>query len=228
MNKLTCIFLLIMSSSVNAIAISSLFEVADRNGHSSFELINNDEKDMYINLKMAKVDINNGKKELVKLDKNNLSSWEFTTTPSRTILRPGARKKIKLKYICKSDCEKNEDKLFFVDVAPVPYSESNKSSLAFAFGYRVYFLVPAKKVVGSYSINRTKSGFSFKNDSNTMLTAVLNTCSKDFNSDCIYQYRVLSKQNKSFTFPDNFGKKDKINFTVINANEEFSESYLLH
>ncbi|USR75075.1 fimbria/pilus periplasmic chaperone [Photobacterium damselae] len=228
MNRLLLLLLLLLSSNSNAIAISSLFEPADKNGNASFSLINNDGKDMYINFKMAKVELKDGKKKTVQLDKNNLSNWEFSVTPSRMILKPNEQKRVKLKYVCKNDCEKNEDKLFYVDVAPVPYSESKKASLAIAFGYRVYFLVPASKIKGDYEINKTRKGFSLDNRSNTMLTAVLNTCTKEFSSGCIYQYRVLSGQSKDFSLPKEIANKDKIKFTVINPNEEFSESYLLH
>ncbi|HIF9184276.1 TPA: fimbria/pilus periplasmic chaperone [Photobacterium damselae] len=228
MNKFIFILLSVLASNAHAIAISSLFESANKNGDATFEIVNNDGKDMYISFKMAKVNINNGKKEVDKLNKDNLSLWEFTTTPSRTRLKPNERKKIKLKYTCKIDCDSNRDKLFYVDVAPAPYSESKKSSLAFAFGYRVFFLVPAKKMIGTYKIARKKHGFFFENSSNTMLTAVLNTCTKDFNSDCIYQYRVLPNNTKEFILPNDVKDKANINFTVINANEEFSENYLLH
>lgn len=220
---------LIFSCQSQAIAISSLFEVADVNTHlADIQVINNDGKDMFINLEMSKVRYIDGKKVEEKLNKDNVGDWTFRVSPSQMILKPGERKTIRMLNDCDEDCEFSEDQVYAVSVTPVPYSEGRKSAVAVAFGYKVYFIDPASEVIIDYDLKRiSKNKISFENRSNTMLNAVLNLCTKGFNSDCIYEYRLLPNSKREFKLPLKSQEQSTLKFSVINANEVVHERVTL-
>jgi P pilus assembly chaperone PapD len=214
-----------LSYQAHAIAVSSLFEVADVKTHSAdIQVINNDGKDMFINLSMAKVRYVDGKKIVENLNKDNVADWKFNVSPAQMILKPGERKIIRMFNDCDLDCKFSEDQVYAVSITPVPYTNGKKSAVAVAFGYKVYFIDPASEVLVDYDLKRiSEDKISFENRSNTMLNAVLSLCTKDFSSDCIYEYRLLPNSKREFRLPAESHKKSKIDFSVINANEVVHE-----
>ncbi len=67
----------------------------------------------------------------------------------------------------------------------------------------------------------------FKNNSNTMLNAVLNTCTREYKNDCIFEHRLLPNSEKEFSFPKGSDDGSKQSFSIINANEEINEKVTL-
>ncbi|HIF9096597.1 TPA: pilus assembly protein [Photobacterium damselae] len=226
-NLLVLASVLIYSNASHAIAISSLFEAADPKTHSADVIIeNNDGKDMFINIEMAKVDYIDGKKVVTKVDKDNFKDWTFSVNPTQIVLKPNERKTIRLHNKCADkECKLKKDKVYAVDVTPVPYVNGKASAVAVAFGYRVYFMDPATQVDLKYKIKRvSKDQIMFVNNSNTMLRAIFNACTTEYNSDCIYDYRVLSGSTKKFKLPETLINKKVLKVNIINANEEINES----
>ncbi|HIF9203963.1 TPA: pilus assembly protein [Photobacterium damselae] len=229
MKKYVCLVLsfILYSNFANAIAVSSLFEAADAKTHSADVIIeNNDGKDMFVNIEMAKVEYINGKKVVTKVDRKNIKDWTFSVNPTQLILKPKERKTIRLHNKCSnSECKLEKDKVFAVDITPVPYVDGKASAVAVAFGYRVYFMDPATDVDLKYTIKRiSKDKFKFNNRSNTMLRVIMNTCTTEYNKDCIYDYRTLSGSSKTFTLPEKLRNKSSLKVNIINANEEINES----
>lgn len=222
--------ILVFSYQSQAIAISSLFEVADAETHlADVQIINNDGRDMFINLEMSKVRYVDGKKVVEKLNKENVNDWNFRVSPSQLILKPGERRTVRMSNDCKKDeCAFTEDQVYALDVTPVPYSEGEKQVIAMAFGYRVYFLDPVTEPKIDYNLKRvSENKFYFENNSNTMLNAVLNLCTRDFTSECIYQYRLLPNSARELTLPTKVADKTQLEFNIINANEEVNETVTL-
>ncbi|WMN88900.1 pilus assembly protein [Vibrio parahaemolyticus] len=233
LTNLFSLTLLLVSGSSYAIAVSSLFEVSDTNGVGEVKILNNDGKDMFIKMTMSEVEYIDGEKVVKPLDKNNLKDWKLILTPPQVILKPEQQKTIKFHYLCENkdsngECVTDKDHIYAVDMSPVPYSEGQESSVAIAFGYRTYFLIPATKLDISYDLNRKGSDkFEFDNKSNTMLTVVLNSCKTKFKNECIYQYRVLPGSKKEFPFPKDFVGKEKVEGVIINANEKYHKKFSL-
>ncbi|MGR5366457.1 pilus assembly protein [Photobacterium damselae] len=220
-------FISLYSTYTNAIAVSSLFEAADAKTHSADIIIeNNDGKDMFINIEMSKVDYIDGKKIVTKVDRNNIKNWTFSVNPTQLVLKPNERKTIRLHNKCSNkECKLKKDKVYAVDITPVPYVEGKVSAVAVAFGYRVYFMDPATEVNLKYKIKRlSKDKFVLTNHSNTMLRAIMNACSSEYNSDCIFDYRVLAGASKEFYIPKKLRNKSSLKVNIINANEEINES----
>ena len=210
----------------HAVAVSSLFEVANDEHYADFSITNNDGKDMFINLEIAKVAYVNGEKVVTKVNKDNLSTWTFSVSPSQIILKDGETRTVRMRNDCaKQTCDFDEDQVYAVDVNPYPYvGEGEDSAVSVAFGYRIYFMDPASEVKLNYEIKRVNNKeFRFSNKSNTMLNAVINTCEKGFSSNCIYQYKLLAGSEKVFKLPESYVGKKNINITVINANESINE-----
>ncbi|ABU70622.1 pilus assembly protein [Vibrio campbellii] len=224
-------FAALFSSQSMALAVSSLFEVADKDTHiADIQVENNDKTDMFINMEMSKVHYVDGKKVIDKLSRDNLVDWAFSVSPSQLILKPGERKTIRMMNHCEDKCDFEEDQIYAVDITPVPYYEGKKSAVAVAFGYRTYFLDPVKTehVKLDYDLKRTGKGtFKFKNRSNTMLNAVINTCTREYSSDCIFEHRLLPNAEREFSFPKGSDDGSKQTFSVINANEEINEQVTL-
>ncbi len=107
-----------------AIAVSSLFEVADKDTHiADIKVENNDKQDMFINMEMLKVRYVDGKKVVEKLNRENLTNWDFSVSPSQMILKPGERKTVRMMNHCKDKCDFKEDQVYALDITPVPYYE---------------------------------------------------------------------------------------------------------
>lgn len=214
-----------------AIAVSSLFEVADSETHiADIQVENNDQQDMFINMELLKVHYVDGKKVVEKLSRENLDDWTFSVSPSQMILKPGERKTIRMMNHCLENCNFSEDQIYAVDITPVPYYEGEKSAVAVAFGYRTYFLDPIdiEHVNLNYELKRTGKGtFIFKNRSNTMLNAVLNTCKRKYSANCIFEHRLLPNSEREFSFPNGSDDGSKQTFSVINGNEEINEQVTL-
>ncbi len=222
--------LLFLCGKSYALAVSSLFEVADSNTHSADVMIeNNDGKDMFVNISMIGVEYVDGKKIETKLTKDSLLNWSFSVSPTQLILAPGERKSIRMHNNCLSTkCIFDKDQVYAIDINPVPYVNGKKTAVAVSFGYRVYFMDSASDYNIDYKIKRLNDNkFKFDNDSNTMLTAVFNVCDKEFSSDCIYQYRVLSGASKTFFLPKKLIGKKSIKLNIINGNEDFNEQIII-
>jgi len=214
-----------INSPANAIAVSSLFEAADpETGSAEVVIENNDGKDMFVNLSMVKIEYKDGNKIVTTLNKGNFADWTFSVSPTQMILADGEKRTIRMKNLCDGQkCALQRDEVYAVDITPVPYSDGKVSSVSVAFGYRVYFMDPASKVQLDYEIERVgKTKFRFINKSNTMLNAVLNTCDKEFSSDCIFQYKLMSGANRVFKLPKKITNKPSITMNIINANEEIN------
>lgn len=226
-----CFLAVLFSCQSMAVAVSSLFEVADKDTHlADIKVENNDSQDMFINMEMLKVRYVDGKKVIEKLSRENLKDWAFSVSPSQMILKPGERKTVRMMNRCKDDCDFKEDQVYAVDITPVPYYEGKKSAVAVAFGYRTYFLDPVKvdNVKLDYNLTRIGKGkFLFKNHSNTMLNAVLNTCTREYSSNCIFEHRLLPNAEREFPIPKGSDDGRKLTFSIINANEEINEQVTL-
>lgn len=220
----------LFSTQSHALAVSSLFEVADQDTHmAEVEVINNDKQDMFINVEMSKVKYVDGKKTYEKLNKDNVISWDFNVSPSQLILKPGEKKKLRMKIKCEDGCDFHEDQVYAIDIKPVPYYQGKKSAVAVAFGYRVYFLDPVSKknIKLKYKLKKKDNEhFIFENNSNTMLNAVINTCEREFVSNCIFEHRLLPNSKRVYSFPKSV-KDGNATFNVINANEEINEKVAL-
>ncbi|MGR5435712.1 pilus assembly protein [Vibrio owensii] len=235
MKNLKCLGLflaLTLSNYANAVAVSSLFEVADDDNLGEVKIYNNDGKDMFIRMKMSKIEYIDGEKVITPLNKDNVKDWRLTLTPPQLVLKPNQTKTVKFNYICNEskgeDCRTDEDQIYAIDMSPVPYAEGQTRAVAIAFGYRTYFLIPAKEIDISYEVSRINNEqFKFINNSNTMLTMVFNVCTKEFSSDCIFEYRTLPNSNKVYDLPKEMFDSKNIEGTVINANEEFRENISL-
>ncbi len=233
--KLLICFSALFCFDLHAMAISSIYEVADPlTNMAKIDLFNNDGKTMYVNLSMSKVSYENNKKKVTPLSKSSLPDWKLSVTPSKIIMRADERKSFRMHYLCNSKCNLPFDEVYAVDVSPVPYNEfTNSSAVAMAFGFRVYFLIPATNPEINYKIkwkDKSKGVFSLENNSNTMTTAVLNVCTKEFSNDCIYQYRVLSGSKKEFTLPLDkviHRKNGKIEMNMISPDEKYNEVFYL-
>ncbi|TCN88486.1 hypothetical protein EDB65_102273 [Vibrio crassostreae] len=213
----------------NAIAVNKTFEVADENGKGELKIANNDNKDMFIRFELSKVTYDDGKKILTPLNKDNMKDWNLYISPGQLIIKDKERRTVRINYVCDEEssidqCNRFEDQIYAIDVLPVPYSESMKSSVAISFGYKLYFMVPAKMVDFRYAIKRiSKSEFLFENKSNTLLNAVINTCKKEFKNNCIYENRLLPGQSRKFSIPERLHEEKKINVTIINPNQEIKD-----
>lgn len=214
-----------------AVAVSSLFEVADKDNHvADIQVENNDKRDMFINMEMVRVHYVDGKKIVEQLNQNNLKDWTFSVSPSQIILKPGERKTIRMMNRCGDNCDFKEDQVYAVDITPVPYIDGKKSAVSVAFGYRTYFLDPVRleNTKIDYDLKRISNDkFVFENNSNTMLNAVLNKCTRDYKSNCIFEHRLLPNSKKEFSLPKGSDDGSKQTFSVINANEEVNEQVTL-
>lgn len=227
--RMKIVFILLMTCFINqpianALAVSNTFIVGEKNGSGELQVINNDGKDMFVKFTMSKVVYENGNKKIIPLNEDTLENWNLTITPPQMVISDKERKSIALNYLCspsgKNECNKEEDQFYAIKISPTPYSESGNDSAAIAFGYNLYYMIPAENVDLVYSIKRQNNReFYFENSSNTMLTAVFNTCKTKYSNNCIYQYRLISGTKGTFKLPEEVIDQKDIDVTIINANQ---------
>ena len=166
--------------SSHAIGIDSIMGFADNNGKGHFTLINSEEYRQFIQVAMSKVTTQDGQFVKTPLTRHNLSDWDITVRPARTVIDPQLQKDFDVSYQPKAGADKTKDHMYQVTFVPTPYfakGKANKHALQVAIGFAPYFIVPAEKDAPlNYDMTFKGKTFHLHNHADTYLHAVLDTC----------------------------------------------------
>ncbi|MGR5240169.1 hypothetical protein ACPV36_04650 [Photobacterium damselae] len=221
----------VLSAQVNALAIDNMLYFIGKSNSTKIDLINNESRKAYIKTTMSKIDVKNNKLYETELSSENISDWNVTLTPSRTIMEPKQAKSISVRFNCAKNCNRAVDEIYKLSILPVPYGEDGKlTDVKLGFGFAPYVIVPAAEQKPSYNIEYTKDkkGIIFSNTGNTFLNAVIDICKKDVNKQCNISHRMLPGRTKTFKLNDEVQKLNSIKFYVVNYDESYKNITVIH
>ncbi|TCN88483.1 hypothetical protein EDB65_102270 [Vibrio crassostreae] len=186
-----------------AISISSLLEVANDDDSAIIRVVNNDEVTMFVKVTSNKLQYNNGVRETIELSKNNVGSWGLKYTPTHLVLEPGEEKSVKLWYKCDLEpCDRSKDIVYGVNFSPTPYLTSDQDKMNLVLGYKTYFVLTADKPKYAYALEKSiDNKVMITNKGNSSLMAIINNCTSDIKSNCIFKYRLLPEVSKFIELP---------------------------
>ncbi|MGX9459341.1 hypothetical protein ACWU37_20650 [Photobacterium damselae subsp. damselae] len=215
------------SNQTPMIAVDSLVKFADKKNHSAYiSIVNTSKFDAYLMTNMNEVKIINNKLVKKALTINNMGEWKLFVSPPKMILRGNEEKKLKIKYDCSSNnCNISHDIIYQIPITPVPYNdEDGASSVAMAFGFAPYFIIPATEQNVDYDYKISNGYLEINNTGNTYINAVISTCEKVQKNDCIYEYKVLSGRAMKFKLPKEMIAKQRALMTVVNYDQTYRKT----
>ncbi|MGR5327829.1 hypothetical protein [Photobacterium damselae] len=228
MKKFVISCALLGATGLNAMTIDTMLKVADKNGQGAYVVTNNELAPIFVNVNLAKINVEQG--EVVKdyYTKNNLLSWEASMTQNKFVVKPGMKKIIGIRALCADSCDENKDSIFAAQFTPTPYKKKGKEEkgVSISYGYESIFIIPAKNKKISYTIKKDKSLVKLKNDSNTTLEVFFNKCSEMFKSDCSIKSVLLPGRVRTIKLPKNAQKGD-INTIVTSIDDDFYRKEVL-
>ncbi|MGR5331054.1 hypothetical protein [Photobacterium damselae] len=230
MKQKTLLLVLSLSSlNVNALAIDNMLFFTDNSGSTRIELLNNESRKAFVKIAMSKIQVDNNKFVNIPLTSKNISEWNLSLTPSKTILEPKQAKSIAVHYSC-NNCKRDKDEIYKLSITPIPYDDSGKlTEMKLGFGFAPYIIVPALEQKPDYNIEFTKDkkGIIFTNSGNTFLNAVIDICKKEQNRKCNISHRMLPGRSKVFKLNSNVQKLKSIKFYVVNHDESYKDIKVL-
>lgn len=209
-------------------SIDTMLKVADENGQGTYVVSNEQNSPVFVNIDLAKISVKDGKLVKDYYNKDNLLTWEVTTTQNKLILEPGMRKMIGIRALCAEACDPDNDGVYAVQFSPTPYNKEGKpkKGVSVSYGYESVFIIPAKNKRLSYSIVKKDAVVNLKNNSNTTLKVFLNQCSALYKSDCSIKTILLPGKVRSLKLPKNARKGD-INTFITTVDNDFYKKEVL-
>ncbi|KAA8596178.1 hypothetical protein F0Z19_5073 [Vibrio cyclitrophicus] len=218
------LLLFIISAPAQALKIDSMLTTADEYGNGVFTLTNELASTSFITSSIEKVDVVNG--ELVKTpySKDNLNDWEITVTHPKLILESQRVKQVGIRSLCGNQCNFEQDKVYQITFAPVPYVENPEQQeaplLAINFGYAPLFVIPAAKSKIAYEMTYKGDTVLMKNTGNTYVRFMISKCTAKLNVKCQSSYTSLSGRVKEFIVPE-YLQDEEIEVMVVNHDETY-------
>ncbi|HIF9195257.1 TPA: hypothetical protein ACX6PX_000472 [Photobacterium damselae] len=216
------IFIFVFHLNSYAMSINSMLIVSDNNGNGVFTIKNNENTPIFIDVKLAKVSIDNGRLIKKNYTKDNLSTWEVSVNNNKFILDAGMQKNIGVQSLCSSSCNLKQDNIYTVQFTPTPYSKDDRldSGININYGYEGVFIIPAVSKNISYSMARHGNIINIKNDSNTTLEMTFDECQGRNGERCLTKTILLPKKVRSIKLQKNT-IHNVVNVTVNSVDEKF-------
>jgi P pilus assembly chaperone PapD len=199
----------LMASQAQAIGISSMLEYADERGEATYTISNTDDYRQYINTAISEVSVVNGVLKNTPYTRNNIDIWALEVRPARTILEPGFKKNIMVKYQPKKGIERaDRDRVFQLSFVPTPYFAEGEKPLQVkvAFGFAPLLIVPAKQPQPlKYEMVYRGDKVVVTNKGDTFFSLTLDGCGKNVPAKvrdaCVSTATVLAGRTLNIELP---------------------------
>lgn len=226
---LTSLFFMLIATQVQAIGISSMLEYTDEHGEASFSISNTDNYRQYLNSSISELSVVNGELKRTPYTRDNIDIWALDVRPARTILEPGFKKDVLVKYNPKGgEGHVDRDRVFQLSFVPTPYfAEGDKPlQVKMAFGFAPLLIVPAKQPKPlKYEIEYREGKVVVKNKGDTFFSLTLDGCSKNVSEKdrdtCVSTATVLSGRTLSIVLPKEMAGVDEIKATMFSYGNKF-------
>ncbi|MCG9781537.1 hypothetical protein L1D52_04170 [Vibrio brasiliensis] len=204
--SLLCFFL--FSQMAFAIQVSDLFVVANSKDKAVVTVTNTERERVFLNSSVSEIIVtNNGKTEEIKYTKDNIEAWKLNVYPARSILEPGFKKDVTMKFSCITrQCNRNQDHVFKVGLVPVPYyeGEPDSSLVQFSIGFAPIIVVPANPSKIDLEYSYTQQGkLTLINRGKTFLYVdVFPEGCAGGDTKCVKHLKILSGRKYETMFPE--------------------------
>lgn len=235
MKKNLCLLsTLIISSTVNAIGISSMMEIAHEN-KAEFVITNPAPYRQFLHVAINKIVVKkDGNIEMVPFSRENIDDWDLIVRPSKTVIDPKLSKTFKLN-LDTENASLDVDRAYQLSFIPTPYfaeGEVNTHAVKVAVGFAPTAIFPAKQDKPiKYYISYKKDGILLKNYGETYLRTYLNACPKKVSDEerknCSMVVYGLSGRHLKVNLPDSMKKYSKINVELSTHNSKYKKEFIL-
>lgn len=229
------LFFVLITTRVQAIGISSMMEYADDRGEAIFTISNTDSYRQYINTSISELSVVNGELKKTPYTRDNIDIWALDVRPARTILEPGFKKNISVKYKPREQLDQDErDRVFQLSIVPTPYFSKGEKPLQvkMVFGFAPLLIVPAKQPKPlKYKIEYREDKVVVTNKGDTFFSLTLDGCSNNVSEKerdkCISTATVLSGRTLSIVLPKEMASRDEVKATMFSYGNKFKAQLTL-
>ncbi|TOK18360.1 hypothetical protein CGI23_24210 [Vibrio parahaemolyticus] len=216
-----------LASHANAIEINSLFSVADAQGNATFNIKNTQDKRLFLNVGMSKLEVVNGEIVTTPYSRDNIKDWEIDVRPARTIVDIGQTKDFQVTMRCGAHCDNKTDQFYQIAFVPSPYFDGEtkpEKSVQMAIGFGATLVNPAPDQPISYQATYKGKQVTVVNTGKTYLKARIDNCSDDASdlSTCTRAFNVLPSRTLTVNVPDSM-QKDYVDLTLKTNLDKYSE-----
>lgn len=229
-NYLLLLSLLFVTSFSYAFSVSKMFVVADKKGNGVVTLNNDESRPIFITGSIQELKIENGV-NILKTDYNrdNINDWKISITHPKLILKEGESKDIGIRSLCHNvSCDDSADLMFRLPFSPQYYDEGNdsKNSVEIQYGFAPIFIIPTSKPSYSYSLFNYGEQLLVKNNSNTLLTILVDSCSDEIKKGCSESHVLLAGREKEFDLPVKM-QRQYLNVVVASYDRSYYQEELV-
>ena len=218
--------LFISIQSAEAIQVSSMFKVADKNSEGVFTVTNTEDKKIFLNIGIYELTMADGEIVKTAYTRDNLDQWKLTVRPARTVINPGFEKDFKLSLNCLPDCASDTDRVFQLAVVPTPYfdeAERAEQAVQMAVGFAPLFIVPGKADKLNYSTRYIDNKLVVYNKGKTFLNISVNNCEGELNDICRKNIKVLAGRRFEMKLKPEMNK-GKLNLEVRTTGNKLTDT----
>ncbi|CAE6964664.1 Chaperone [Vibrio sp. B1ASS3] len=227
--KIILIGLLNVPFCSQAIEISSLFNVADKDGSATISIKNTQNKRIFLNAGMAKLEVLDGEIQKTPYNRDNIDDWEIDVRPSRTIIDVGQSKDFKVTVRCKPDCNDDIEGYYQIAFVPTPYFDANEhpdQAVQMAVGFGSVFVNPIEDVEIKYEAEYDNDEVTVENKGRSFLKARIMNCPANTKTEnlgeCTKAFTVLPGRKLSVKVPENM-QGDSIDLRLDTNLDKYQE-----
>lgn len=198
---------------VFAIQVSDLFVVANSKDQAVITVTNTESERVFLNSSVSEIIVlDNGSIEEKRYTKDNIEEWKLNVYPARSILEPGFKKDVTMKFTCNEvKCDRNKDQVFKVGLVPIPYyeGEPDSSLVQFSIGFAPVIIVPANPAEIDLEYTYTKQGkLTLFNKGKTFIYVdVLPEGCEESKDECAKYLKILAGRKYEATLDNLSGKE---------------------
>lgn len=227
------LILTFISSYANAIQLSSLAEIANKDGEAVFTVKNNDVNRIFLNVTMSEITVVDGEVKKKPYNRDNINEWKIHVRPAKTIIEPGFEKDIRVSFDCKGQCDITKDHVFQLSFVPTPYFAEDKrpaQAVQMAIGFSAIFFAPGEETKPQYKAEYDGKQVRIVNTGQHLFKAILNTCNADkaSASACKKTVFVLAGRELTISLPDTMVGFNTIELETTSANGAFEDKTILN
>lgn len=221
------VFLLVLLFALapaHAISIDSMMVIADKNGEGTFTIGNGERYRLFVNASLYKGSIEDGELKTELYTRKNISDWEITSAPARTILEPGFEKTFRISYTKNDLATLQRDKIFQIAFSPVPYldpTQKTSETLQISVGFGALFIVPTESNPPiEYDIVHKGDKLIVTNKGRGFVNFFINGCPRSVyknltnQKDCTSGTLILAGRTASLGLTEDMQAADKLRLSI--------------
>ncbi len=220
---------LIASFSTNAIVVDTMIKVAKGN-KDNFTVSNPAADRQYINVSITRLRTKDGQFVETPYTRDNISQWDLSVRPAKTIINPNGKKSFAVEYSPKTTADSMTDNVFKVSFMPTPYSkdEDNKNhKFLISVGMAPFYIVPAKTDAPlNYEISYQDDKITLKNHGKTYIKTTLNACTDDIENkkSCSMDAHLVAGRYLTLSLPEAMQKKGVIDINMHTNHHTYTKN----